>query len=105
LYKATSAYSQGNREEGRRLMSSTDMEPVCANALADTLSNPVSNASFTVIRNQNDPGTQLVSGFGILEGIDQLWMMKPTASAGNQVVEFIPTNARSVRKQFIELLP
>ena len=105
LYKATSLYSQGNAEKGRSLLQESDLEPACATALADTLSNPVANASFVVICNQNDPNTQRVSGFGILEGKDQFWVMKPIKKDGKQVVEFTSTDAQSVQEQFVELLP
>ena len=105
LYKATSLYSQGNAKKGRALLQESDLEPACATALADTLSNPVANASFVVICNQNDPNTQRVSGFGILEGKDQFWIMKPIKRDGKQIVEFTPTDAQSIRVQFIEILP
>jgi len=105
LYNATSLYSLGKPEKGRTLLQESDLEPACANALAKTLSNPVANASFVAICNQNDPNIQRVSGFGILEGEDQFWIMKPIERAGKRVVEFTPASSKSVRRQFIELLP
>jgi len=105
LYNATSLYSMGKPDEGRSLLQESDLESACATALADTLSHPVANASFVVICNQNDPNMQRVNGFGILEGKDQFWILKPIKRDRKQVVEFTPTDASSVRDQFIDLLP
>ena len=105
LYNATSLFSQGKPKKGRALLQESVLEPVCATALADTLSNLVANASFVVICNQNNASTQRVSGFGILEGEDQFWVMKPIKKDGKQVVEFTSTDAQLVQEQFVELLP
>lgn len=105
LYKVTNLCSQGDGEKGKALLQKSDLEPVHATALADALENPVANASFVIICNQNDPSTQHVGGFGILESEKQLWMMHPIERAGQPFVEFTPADAKSVRKHFIEILP
>jgi hypothetical protein len=105
LFKATHAYSQGNRQKGNAILQTSELEPANASALIDALENPVANASFVVICNQCDPSTQHVRGFGILASLKQLWIMHPIERDGQRMVEFTPADVKSVRKHFFDILP
>jgi hypothetical protein len=105
LYKATNSFSQGDGVGGKALLQKSDLEPENSAALAGALENPVANASFVVIYNQNNPATQYVQGFGILESREQFWILRPIEREGKRLVEFTPADAKSIRKHFVEILP
>lgn len=105
LFTASRLYAEGKGGEGKALLQRCDLNSTIIEAIDKVLANPVANGSFVVIVNQNNPETQYVRGFGILEGETQFWLMRPIEKLGQPQVEFMSADATHARQRLIELLP
>jgi hypothetical protein len=94
-----SAEAQKILEEGSKLKSKE------INRLLKALAATVANSSFVLLANRNSPDAQYVSGFAVLEGQDDLWVMQVDEQNGKRMVTFNPANANMVLEHFLEIMP
>jgi len=105
LLNTSRLYADGKAQEGNAVLQKSNLYSTIIQTLDNVLTEPIANSSFVVLVNQNNPNTQHVRGFGILEGKDEFWLMCPTERMGQPQVEFTPANAEIAHQRFIEILP
>ncbi len=105
LYKASELATAGDRQGLAETVSSCDLSPEQASALKSALLHTAANASIAVVANMGDPDTQYVSGFGILESEQDLWLMAPCELHGQPYVELRPASHADILQRLSDIIP
>lgn len=104
LFQASAMAVQNNYPEALSLLDESDLTDSARNELMEALQSRQANASFAILKNPSDAGTQKVTGFGILAGGNRLWRITPANKPGNTRIEFFPTTPEQLRSDLSSLL-
>ena len=97
---------EGKTDEAKSILKvGTKLKGEEISRLVKVLSAPVASSSFILIANRNNPDAQYVSGFAVLEGQDEMWLMQVHEQNGKPIVTFNPANANMVLEHFLEIMP
>lgn len=105
LFKAAEFAAQGDENAIDEALTASGLTDSNAAALKLALTHPMANASLAVIINIGKPEVQHVSGFGILESEQDLWLLCPYEDHGKQFVEVRPTDDNGIQRRLEETLP
>ena len=105
LFGSNKFIQEGKEEAALNLLKSTGLANDVIERLCPALSAPVANTSFALLANRNNPDAQYVSGFAVLEGQDEMWLMQVHEQNGKPIVTFNPANANMVLEHFLEIMP
>ncbi|HQP09374.1 MAG TPA: hypothetical protein PLY85_10155, partial [Anaerolineaceae bacterium] len=105
LYKASELAAAGDLPGLAEVVSNCGLSPEHASALQGALLHTAANASIAVVANMGDPETQHVSGFGILESEQDLWLMAPCELYGQPYVELKPASHAGILQRLSEIIP
>jgi hypothetical protein len=105
LYQAAGEYSQGNNQAGEEMLKESNLKKEDIKSLHEALSRTLMNRSFVIVKNQNKPDKMQVSGFGILQGHDNLWLLQPVNQMGKSMIHFLPASMGMVTEKLQDILP
>jgi hypothetical protein len=105
LYKAAGEYTSGNNQAGEDTLKASSLKKEDIQSLHEALSNTMMNRSFVAVKNQDKPGKTVVTGFGILQGYDNLWLLEPVSQFGKSMIHFEPVNMQTITEKLKDILP
>jgi hypothetical protein len=105
LYKAAEEYAKGNNQAGEDILNKSCMKKEDIRSLHEALSNTLMNRSFAAVKNQDKPDKTNVTGFGILQGESNLWILQPVNQLGKSIIHFVPANTQTITEKLKDILP
>lgn len=105
LFEARELCENKKDQEALSLLRESGLDDKIASALVNTLNGPVSNSAAVVVVNRIERDTQHVRGMAILEGEQDVWMMRPYDRNGSAYVEFTPADAKTLKERLAAILP
>lgn len=91
--------------EARKLAKTELKDANVAKAFVDGLSKPVYRSAVVVVPNSKSNGVHPKTGMAIYQTSGQTWLLQPFVRAGKQFIEFKPSDARLISKEFHQLQP
>ncbi len=105
LYQAAGEYAQGNNQAGEEILKESNLKKEDIKSLHEALSKTLMNRSFVMVKNQSKPDKMHVSGFGILQGPNNLWLLQPVNQMGKSMIHFLPVTMGMVTEKLQDILP
>jgi hypothetical protein len=104
LHRANSAFWKGAAEDGEAILREAQMGKGDFQRVRAALRNPASNSAVVCLEEIESSDPPAVRGFGVLEGGEDIWMLKNKTSDGSRCVEWTPSDGVRIREAWEALL-
>jgi hypothetical protein len=105
LFEARAMCIEDQRAEVCKRLEKAGFKEEQYTALVNTLTAPLTNASFALISNRDKLERQYVRGFAVLESEEYLWILHPLDDLDRRRVNIIPATSEMVWNRFETMLP
>ena len=105
LSKSIEFLSNQNDEAFETCLQDAGLNSIEISKLGNALRNPLANSSIAILLNQENPDSQQVRGFGMLQSNSDFWLLQPYNINESPQIEFIPTNITSINEKLSEIIP